>query len=398
MRKLFFVFVLNASMCMIHAQSIDTTDAQKRIRTAADLKTGNSQDVLISFFQLALNDLTGKEKTFKFQSSLFGLKAKTDPSLFIDTNFLKQTASRNFVFTIAPSVDSSFKFKSNSIGVKYALINNRDKAIFDFALPGETEWNAVHTSSLQEYARTLPNGVSDPKYKLARNFFLDIEEDEDGNKRTTLSELPNDFQIILQDNMDKSQSFRLSTFENFRDTLAGEYAALAQYVENRTLWTVDGNFAHDRNAKFSKINFNSEFLKGILKNSSKSNLELNLRTSLDFDDDTTTALTVDLHRQIFSFAGGVNWIITKNRRSQSVVELKGVFSYNNIFKGKYPGEDQNKLIAEGTFRIRISNDFWIPFDIKYEPQTGNVFGFLSIRSNFDWLKTPRLPFKNPNPN
>ena len=186
MRKLFFVFVLNAGMCMIHAQSIDTTDAQKRIRTAADLKTGNSQDVLISFFQLALNDLTGKEKTFKFQSSLFGLKAKTDPSLFIDTNFLKQTASRNFVFTIAPSVDSSFKFKSNSIGVKYALINNRDKAIFDFALPGETEWNAVHTSSLQEYARTLPNGVSDPKYKLARNFFLDIEENKNGKKKTTL--------------------------------------------------------------------------------------------------------------------------------------------------------------------------------------------------------------------
>lgn len=387
MKKLLLALSFITHALLMQAQAIDTTDAKKRLRTAADLKTGNSQDVLISFFQLALNDLTGKEKTFKFQSSLFGLKAKTDPTLFVDTNFLKQTRARNFVFSIAPSVDSNFKFKTNTVGVKYALINNRDKAIFDFALPGEKEWNMVHSGSLQEYARTLPGGVTDPKYKLAKNFFLDVEEDEDGNKRTPLSELPEDFQIILQDNLAKSRSFRLSSFENFRDTLAGEYAALAEYVENRALWTVDGNFAHDRNAKFSSINFNSEFLKGLLKNSSKSNLELNLRTSLNFDDDTATHFATDLLRQTFSFSGGFNWIVTKNRRSQSVVELKGAISYNNIFKGAYTGEDRNKLIAEGTFRIRISNDFWIPFDIKFEPGTGNVFGFLSIRSNFDWLKS-----------
>lgn len=391
MKNAFLACLFLISTSIIHAQSIDTANAEKRVRTAADLKTGNSQDVLISFFQLALNDLTGKEKTFRFQSSLFGLKAKTDPSLFIDTNFLKQTKARNFVFTIAPSIDSSFKFKQNTVGVKYALINNRDKAIFDFALPSESEWNKVHTTALQEYARALPAGVTDPKYKLARNFFLDVEEDEDGNKRTALAQVPDDFKIILQNQLNQSNSFRFSSFENFRDTLSGEYAALAQYVENRSLWTIDANFAHNRNAAFSKVNFNSEFLKGLFKNSQRSNLELNLRASLNFDDDTTTSLATDLHRQVFSFAGGFNWIVTKNRRSQSIVELKGAISYNNIFKGNYAGEDRNRLLAEGTFRIRISNDFWIPFDIQYDPESGNVFGFLSVRSNFDWLKAVRQP-------
>src|SRR5687768_10870685 len=111
MKNAFFAFLFLISTTNIYGQAIDTVNAERRIRTAADLKTGNSQDVLISFFQLALNDITGKEKTFRFQSSLFGLKAKTDPSLFVDTNFLKQTRARNFVFTIAPSVDSNFKFK-----------------------------------------------------------------------------------------------------------------------------------------------------------------------------------------------------------------------------------------------------------------------------------------------
>jgi hypothetical protein len=391
MKNAFFAFLFLISTTSIYAQAIDTINAGRRIRTAADLKTGNSQDVLISFFQLALNDITGKEKTFRFQSSLFGLKAKTDPSLFVDTNFLKQTRSRNFVFTIAPSVDSNFKFKQNTVGIKYALINNRDKAIFDFALPSEDEWNRVHTSALQEYARALPGGVTDPKYKLARNFFLDVEEDEDGNKRTPLAQVPKDFQIILQNRLAQSNSFRFSSFENFRDTLAGEYADLARYVENRSLWTVDANFAHDRNASFSKVNFNSEFLKGLFPNSSRSNLELNLRASLNFDDDTTTRVSTDLHRQVFSFAGGFNWIVTKNRRRQSVVELKGAISYNNIFKGVYNGEERNKFLAEGTFRIRISNDFWIPFDIQYDPNSGNVFGFLSVRSNFDWIRALRQP-------
>jgi hypothetical protein len=391
MKNAFFAFLFLISTTSIYGQAIDTVNAERRIRTAADLKTGNSQDVLISFFQLALNDITGKEKTFRFQSSLFGLKAKTDPSLFVDTNFLKQTRARNFVFTIAPSVDSNFKFRQNTVGVKYALINNRDKAIFDFALPSEDEWNRVHTGALQEYARALAGGVTDPKYKLARNFFLDVEEDEDGNKRTPLAQVPSDFQIILQNKLNQSNSFRFSSFENFRDTLAGEYADLARYVENRSLWTIDANFAHDRNASFSKVNFNSEFLKGLFPNSRRSNLELNLRASLNFDDDSTTRVSTDLHRQIFSFAGGFNWIVTKNRRNQSVVELKGAISYYNIFKGGYIGEERNKLLAEGTFRIRISNDFWIPFDIQYDPDSGNVFGFLSVRSNFDWLRALRQP-------
>jgi hypothetical protein len=136
MKKILPALALLLVTFRLVAQETPKAPAAKTIiRTAADLKTGNSQDLLVSFFQLALNDLTGKEKTFRFQSSLFALKAKTDPTLFVDTNFLKHTASRNFVFSIAPALDSSFKFLSNTVGVKYALVNNRDKAVFDLPCP-----------------------------------------------------------------------------------------------------------------------------------------------------------------------------------------------------------------------------------------------------------------------
>lgn len=384
MQKLLAIFIL---CCTVTVQAQQATIKQK-VRTADDLKTGNSQDVLTSFFQLAFNDITGKEKTFRFQSSLFGIKAKTDSSLFVDTNYLRQTRARNLVFSIAPSLDSNFKFQSNAIGIKYALVNNRDKAVFDFALPSENEWASIRRKALNEYVRLFPDGVNNPKYQLASAYFSD--EDDEDRPRTKPEDLPSDFVIIMNRYMGESQRFKSSTLAEFQERLAIEYTSLAEYVQNRGLWTVDGNFSSDKEGKFfSRINLNSEYLKGMVPGYKKMNIELNLRASLDFDDDSVSVFAKDLDRQIFAFSGGVNWIIAKNRRSEPIVELKGALTYNNVFKGAYTGENSNKLIAEGTFRIRLTNDLWLPFDIKYDPDEGNVFGFISVRSNFDWLRTKR---------
>jgi hypothetical protein len=232
------------------------------------------------------------------------------------------------------------------------------------------------------------DGVNNPRYRLASNYFLD--EDDEDQKKTTPDELPSDFVTIMKRYLSESQRFKNTSLAEFQDRLLTEYASLAEYVQNRGLLTVDGNFSSDKLGKlFSKINLNSEYLKGIVPGYNKMNVELNLRASLDFDDDSSSLSSKDLDRQILAFSGGLNWIIAKNRRSESIVELKGAITYNNIFKGVYAGENTNKLIAEGTFRVRVTNDLWIPFDIKYDPEEGNLFGFISVRSNFDWLKSKR---------
>ncbi|HEY8388884.1 MAG TPA: hypothetical protein VIK74_09785, partial [Parasegetibacter sp.] len=87
MQKLVFAALF---LSLIAQNTATAQNMKKSVRDAADLKSGKSQDVLISFFQLGLDDLTGSEKTFKFQSSLFALKAKTDSTIFIDTNYLRQ--------------------------------------------------------------------------------------------------------------------------------------------------------------------------------------------------------------------------------------------------------------------------------------------------------------------
>ncbi|TAH01884.1 MAG: hypothetical protein EAZ16_11015 [Sphingobacteriales bacterium] len=120
-------------------------------------------------------------------------------------------------------------------------------------------------------------------------------------------------------------------------------------------------------------------MKGLIPENKKTNIELNLKASLDFSDDTANVKLNDLNRQVFNFSGGFNWIILRNSRSKSLLEFKGAVSYFNVLKGGYAGETKS-------LRLRITNDIWLPIQINYNPKNGDLFGFLSIRSNFDWLK------------
>ena len=61
-------------------------ESETLTRGVNDLKTGNWQDVLTSFFQLAVADLTGDNKSLSFKARLYALKLKADSTLL-----LKQT-------------------------------------------------------------------------------------------------------------------------------------------------------------------------------------------------------------------------------------------------------------------------------------------------------------------
>lgn len=377
--KILLMFFCSLALSMkIAAQS----NAKDSIRTAANLKTGNSQDVLISFFQLAFDDITSEKKSLKFQSSLFAIKAKTDSNLWIDRNYLKEKFSRNLVLSISPTFDSSYKFKSNTFAFKYAIVNNRDKTVFDFSTPTDTFFTKLKRSVLEEYAKTFSDSTRNPNYRLALNFF----SDEDEENRTPIEKLPADFKQLLKNKSNRT-IFQKFTPDQFRNYLRDQYRSLAKYVENRGLLTLEGAFSSFNNGRlFSGINLNSQYLKGLIPENKKTNIELNLKASLDFSDDTANVKLYDLNRQVFNFSGGFNWIILRNSRSKSLLEFKGAVSYFNVLKGGYAGETKSLFAGEGTIRLRITNDIWLPIQINYNPKNGDLFGFLSIRSNFDWLK------------
>ena len=66
-------------------------------------------------------------------------------------------------------------------------------------------------------------------------------------------------------------------------------------------------------------------------------------------------------------------------------EIKFSGSYYHNFATLYANERRDSLTINGTLRVRILEDIWIPLEIKYDPKSGNVFGFLNIKANFTGL-------------
>jgi len=361
--------------------SAQTTATKETVRTAASLKTGNSQDVLTSFYQLALSDLTGNNKAFDFSSSLLAIKAKTDPSLWSSANYVKNSFARNFVVHVNAALDSNYRFKSNTFGFRYAIVNKRDKTVFRFSLDRERDWNNIMNKSLYSYLKSLNNNVKDSNFVKASNFF----NDKASGIQVSVAGLPTAFRDTLNAVIGQNPFFRNQSLAQYQNHLQASYDSLSKIVENQPLWVVAGDFSSDADGKlFTALKFESEYLQGLIPNNAKSNLELHIRARATFNDDLQS-IGRDLNRQVFSAFAGFNWIMLKNSQHKSILELRGGMSENYVMKGLFANEERINFSGEGTLRLRLNNSLWIPFDIKYDPQQGNVMGFLSIKSNFDWL-------------
>ena len=363
-------------------KSINADSSKNTIRTVANLKSGTSQDVLASFFKLAYQDLSDGHH-FQFTSSLFAIKAKTDTTLWVDVKYNKSIFLRNSTIGFNIGLDSTNKFKSATLSYKYAIINNRDRSIFDFVSSGVSLdsslklTNHLYRRALEKYHKENP---SKQDYSTAEDYIFYH------GSRPKLSSVPTRFKNILdsiKNNPDFAAIKDLKPLD-LLDTLKNKYEFLANLISKTSLWTAGIEVSTSQSNKFSKLDFNTEYLKGITQSNTSMGLELDIKSNLDVYD--TTVMTQTYDRNLLSASAGINWIIYKDKKTQkSYVEFKPALAYSNVLSGLIPGETKSKFTGDGILRFRITDDLWLPFDIKYDPKAGKVFGFLNITCNFDGL-------------
>ncbi|HUP11759.1 MAG TPA: hypothetical protein VM187_06095, partial [Niastella sp.] len=92
-----------------------------------------------------------------------------------------------------------------------------------------------------------------------------------------------------------------------------------------------------------------------------------------------------LKRAVFSFEPGLNLAIRTKHTRKSYLELKFSGGYFYNFGQLYAGELRNRLFFNGTLRLRVMNEIWVPIEIKYDPKNGSLFGFINVRANFKAL-------------
>jgi len=362
--------------------------AKLKIITVDSLASGNFKDVFSSFFQLAVKDLTGPDKGLIFTSNPYAIMLKHNDSLATYHYYRKYTYLRNLNISLGVKLDSAYHFNGLSIGLNYALINNRDYTIKKQFLLDDL--NDKRTRAWFEWNRAINAGISrigdtEMKAKYRRQYELLVKDSV-----SNFQKMDSAFQNWVLDISDtvKYLNFRkLVKDPNFSIYKLKDqpYDSLRKIYQNRALWTLGaGDTSYSDGYLPKKIQIISEYLKGLMPPSHNYNLELDLKATLHFSDDTLLA-NRNISRQLFSFEPGVNFVLNGPRTKQSFFEFKLSGSYSNIWKGLYPKEMQINNTINATLRLLVLDKIWIPLQIKYDTRNHNVFGFLNVTTNFNGL-------------
>ncbi len=364
-----------------------TKDVSITILTADSLPTGNNKDILTGFYNLYLNDLTGVNKEVKFSSNLFAIMLRYNKNLIIDTNYIKNSWAKRFNIDFDASFENSNKLKGFSMGLKYAIIDKRDVTISKKLIP----LALGKLKLILDFHRSVISKISIIKDSaLKKNYNDQAKKFFSSHDSLIFENLYPELQKIILECSKTKDGFDFSSVKNYSNLSIGmladkSYKELLKSFQNMPLLVSYLNLTTFTNKfQMSNIDLGLDFSKGIINPNASNNLELNIKGSLGFANDTTK-VNKDLSRSIANGEIGLNWVI-KGSDNRSNIEFKLSASENYIISGLYNSENKQLFTMNGTLRFRISNDFWFPLEFKYDPKTGNVFGLINISSNFNWLR------------
>jgi hypothetical protein len=367
-----FIAILS---CSLQAQD---TSQLVTLRTDANLKSGNNRDVLTSFFQIALNDLTGNDKRLRFSSNLFAIRLKSNPSLNIDTNYIHQKFWRNSNIDFDLRMRENFEFNGASIGYRYAIVNKRDySSSSDFLKDLSLSFGPV---------AEITSKATQVIIKLVGDDFNKITE-----LQTELNQFLNDSSMLfsacspaMQSILQTSLGVHLTDDFNYKKFTTARTNETIKRYNDKFLWTIDAHAAtHDDGTLFSMIQIDSRATAGIARLKHRHSLEYDIRAGVHWVDDSLIHGSQRMRTTALAEAG-LNLVLRDKQTQKSYLECKVSAFVYQLFPGAVTSGYQ-KLFLNTTINVRITDNIWIPLMIKYDPEHANLFGYFSIKSNFDWL-------------
>lgn len=352
--------------------------AQNQYEAIEKSKSGNYKDIFSSLFQLATKNLTGNEKTIEFNSTLFAVKVKSNPELLEDHNFVKETFSRNFQFNFKVNLNNDYKYTGFTGGFTYAIINDRDKQLANFA-----------DTPFDKMLEGLQNFLNGEKALLIQK----IMAENPNNLAIEMEEINNSVNGLLNN---KTTTFRYTSYfkdkitQNYKDGVItnekGEKVPITEHLQHvlqnyyqeldtKPLWTIAFAGTADDTGKFNKATVESIFLKG----NTSTLQEFDLRAKLQYTD---TITLVSAPRVDFKGTAGINFKLAKNKEHASFFETKLALEYNAVLKNPMLNEKKNTFFGNAEFRIRMAKDLWFPILVKYDIEHANFLGFLNVTYNF----------------
>lgn len=361
----------------------------KAIITADSFTSGNTKDILTRFYQLAFNNLTGPSKELNFMSSPFAIMLKKNPDLNLDRTYKKYQALRRLNFSFGLRLDSSYKFNGFSSGLKYSIIDQRDattsRYLFDMLLRDSVlQERDILILKLQDLADKAPAAERQELVEKINNFT--------GPNNVPYSKLETTFQKLIDSIAEANKLKWLQALireypeRSLKQADRLRFDSLKNFIQKDWLWIIGvGDITYQDKFQFSNVTLYSELSKGLSRpRTGKNSFELNVKAGYKFSTDTLRGAR-NLNREILSVESGLNWVVRAKNTDKSFFEFKLSSTYYHNSGDLYYLEERDQLTVNSTARVRIFDDIWIPVEIKYDPKTGNVFGFLNIKANFSGL-------------
>lgn len=323
-------------------------------------KTGNYKDILSSFYQLSTANFTGDTKTIGLNSTLFAIKSNVDPTLLEEENFIRNKVSRNTQLNFKLKLDKDFKYNGFTGGIIYAFLNGRDKKLADFR---DTEVQIIN-SQLNKEINSIIIDFDLKNIDSIHVAILGLMEGKDNNKNIYYSKIRELYKKKYGKEIKQSIDEKNSLIDL-------EY----KKIDAQPLWTISIDGTANKNGKFNQASIGTIFLKGI----KDSRCEIDFRSKLSYSDTITSAPTTRLD---FNTKLGANFKLGKTNKNVSYFETKFELEYNSILRNLLPTEKKNSFLGNAEIRVRITDDLWLPFIIKYDIENANFLGFLNLSYNF----------------
>ena len=96
-----------------------------------------------------------------------------------------------------------------------------------------------------------------------------------------------------------------------------------------------------------------------------------------------------MRRSVFKASAGINFSLFQGNAHKSIIEFKPYLEYQSILSTTINNEKKDLFTANADLRIRITDNLWIPFTLKYDVKKGNFLGFLNVALNMNAFKMPK---------
>ena len=397
MKKIICLFLVSVTISVSHAQS----HFDKIAKSLNEQKTANSKDILTTLFRASLDSLLGKEHSFAFNASFFGID-----SIFRGPRSKKLTHEderklRRHSFNISLTGDTSNNIKKIAGGFTFTIINKKDIIYTKFeeiddALLARKE--AIMMAIMNGYEQIFASRHPDLANDINRKKIIDETWELADNKNDFTNIDPYIKEALMSNDIvgkamaaakkrDVNTTISSAEIEAaIKTILVGKsplkklFIDIAEKYSRKPLWTFTPTAVYDREAEQGEYKFASEFTVGLGNNLERKPWELEIKSQFKIGCDTVVKKT-NYDNKPFFISVGLNKVVLESEENEPKMEFKLFTQYDYQFGTVAPGAKAGVFTFNSTFRVKVFKSLWLPVTLKYDPENHNFFGLFSLTAN-----------------